>query len=130
MNVQNQRYVQMLPLHAEAPIPVRAVRVTVALLVDLTKLHAEVRLREHRTVVLTIGVVRPNRVIAVRRKRVVVRMIIVLLLRAAAVVIHQVVPVLHEAAVTLPVVDQVRAPVEAVHRAVVAAVAEDKAMIK
>lgn len=120
----------MLPLHAEAPIPVRAVRVTVALLVDLTKLHAEVRLREHRAVVHTIGVVRPNLVVAVRRKRVVVRMIIVLLLRAAAVVIHRAVPVLHEAAVTLPVVDQVRAPVEAVHRAVVAAVAEDKAMIK
>lgn len=118
----------MLPLHAEAPIPVRAVRVTVALLVDLTKLHAEVRLREHRTVVLTIGVVRPNRVIAVRRKRVVVRMIIVLLLRAA-VVIHRAVPVLRGVAATLRVVDQVRAPVEAVHRAVVAAVAEDKAMI-
>lgn len=119
----------MLLLHAEAPIPVRAVRVTVALLVDLTKLHAEVRLREHRTVVLTIGVVRPNRVIAVRRKRVVVRMITVLLLRAVAVVIHRAVPVLRGVAATLRVVDQVRAPVEAVHRAVVAAVAEDKAMI-
>lgn len=117
----------MLLLHAEVPIPVRAVRVTVALLVGLTKLRAEVRLREHRAVVHTIGVVRPNRVVAVRRKRVVVRMITVLL-HAVAVVIHRAVPVLRGVAATLRVVDQVHAPVEVVHRAVVAAAAEDKAM--
>lgn len=120
----------MLLLHAEVPIPVRAVRVTVALLVGLTKLRAEVRLREHRAVVHTIGVVRPNRVVAVRRKRVVVRMITVLLLRAVAVVIHRAVPVLRGVAATLRVVDQVHAPVEVVHRAVVAAAAEDKAMFQ
>lgn len=121
----------MLLLRVEALILVRAVRVTVALLVDLTKLRAEVRLREHQVAVHTIGVVRLLHTIIVHHNRAVVRLITILLHAvAAAVVIHQVVPVLHGVAVTLPVVDQVRAPVEAVHRAVVAAVAEDKAMIK